>query len=99
MEERVLYKEISEIAKECPSKQGKYLIDEFVREILPEYGFEIEDRIIAVKNPVMAVLMEKGKYFYGKYEDKEGVFLAFIGMGFQGNNLQVIWNPEVSLFA
>lgn len=98
MEERVFIKDFKTILEEFPEMGGGKTITSIVKEILPLYGFEFSNKVIAVKNPNMAVYQGKVKYLQGKFKDKEGIFLVFVGIGFESGNLQVIYDPQVSLF-
>lgn len=100
MEKRVFFKKFEDLLKEHPNIEVKQTISNILNEILPLYGFEIHDKVIAVKNPAMAVLQGKGKYFSGKFKDNEGLFFVFVGISVESysSNLQVIFNPQVSLF-
>ena len=95
VEERVFNKTFKEILTEYPEMEGSYEIHNIIIDLLPKFGFEISNDPVWVRNPVQAVHFGKGKYFNGKYQEKVGLFLCYIGVGFTGSTLTVVFNPQV----
>ena len=93
MEERILYKNFKQLIEEMPEIKGEHPLEELITKVCDHYDIELHS-FHEVFNPITAVQMGKGKYFNGKHEGKEGLFLAFIGAEFNGSSIQVIYNPQ-----
>lgn len=95
MEERILFKELKELPDEFPDCPDQFPnIRELLDFILPKYGFKLE-KYVNVRNPTQAYYHNKALYFRAEFKEEKGLFLGMVGIGFDGNTLQVIKNPAV----